>query len=373
MSAITYTPTKADLIFDREERERYWRENVTPVYGGTPEEQQDLLQAWRMEDLQHRPKPNWLIDNVVEEEGLTVFFAGDKLGKTAVLSSMLWGWTAGHDYFLDEQYQFQDPQDGEPRKVLYILLEGTGTYFERFDSWRNRYATPDLGFDNRFVVVTEPVILFDPRMKMDQPETWPDSLRRLSNTVSTMRPQILVIDTFARATPGVDENSSQLGAVVGVLDQIRNAYSTATILVHHTPVDEKTKRPRGWGGLKAAASSYVWIEGQQDEKVKTFGTGPHRNAEFTRKVKFVTRPYMSQFVVDVPQAVDFVTNEGQQELLSQLQASGEWMLRSELETPGDSAGTTNDRLEALLKIGAVQKQKGNQGTLWRAVEDLEEL
>lgn len=368
-TVLTVTPEAHQLNWDETQREAWAREHaVAPVYSS----EDGFLTGYQVEDLRLRPKPNWLIQNIVEEDGLTVFFAADKTGKTAILSSLLWAWVDGQGEWLDPQFEMFGPTDGSDRSVLYVLLEGQGTYYERYDAWRRKYAQDDTALGKNFVVTTDQVVFYDGRMKADQPDTWPESLKRLALTVQAMQPSILVIDTFARATPGVDENSSQVGLVVGALDKIRNEWKTATILVHHTSLGDDN-RPRGWGGLKAAASSYVWIQGEQNDKVRKFGTGPHRNSDYTTVVPFELTGSAGAFYVERASSKQSKVNQEDRAMLDRLRTLGGWQQRGSFAAVDEAATTSNSRLDRLEEAGMVMADRTRPTHRFTAVEEPERI
>lgn len=253
-----------------------------------------LPDVWKMEDLQFRPKPNWLINGMVEEKGLTIFFGPDKVGKTAMLSSFLWAWSGKKDWFLHEEFKMSDPSDSE-RSVLYVLLEGQAAFYDRYDAWKNVYNSGD-PIEN-FYVIDEGLSLFDKNMRWDDVKTWTTSAAKLYNAISELKPSLLVVDTLSRATAGMDENSPQMAQVVGFLDYLRDTEGTSTILVHHVALADGD-RPRGHSSLKGAASSYVRIEGKPEDHVLFLKHGPHRNAESgTRPYGFTRNTQDNAFVV----------------------------------------------------------------------------
>ena len=245
-----------------------------------------FLRIYRLDDLQHRPKPNWLIGQIVEELGLTIFFGPDKVGKTAVISSILWSWCAGHTRWMGEDaFEMNDPSPDEDdlpreRSVLYLLMEGQASYYERYEAWKlaNGYE----GDMPNFWVADDMMALFSSNMDLSRPDSWPESAQKLYSTVKELRPQILVLDTLSRATAGMDENSPQMATLVGFLDMLRVQFGTAAIVVHHTALADGD-RPRGHSSLKGAASSYVRITVPKQSEGKltdnfTLIVGPHRNA-----------------------------------------------------------------------------------------------
>lgn len=244
-------------------------------------DEEKYLRIWRMDDLRNRPPARWLIEQVVEEKGLTVFFGPDKIGKTITISNILWAWAAGHDSWQGEEtFAFLDPspaEDGTPheRSVLYLLMEGQASFYQRYEAWCLANGHTE-GLPN-FYVADDSVALFSRDMDLTNPNTWPDACVRLWFSVDRLRPQILVIDTLSRATAGMDENSPQMASMVGFLDLLRNEFGVATVVVHHTALADGD-RPRGHSSLKGAASSYVRVQGKPEDSYFTMVVGPHRNA-----------------------------------------------------------------------------------------------
>ena len=62
---------------------------------------------------------------------------------------------------------------------------------------------------------------------------------------------IICIDTLAQAFAGLDENSSQMGAVIEAAEALSTGIGGVAMVVHHTGKDESAGM-RGWSGLPAA-------------------------------------------------------------------------------------------------------------------------
>jgi KaiC/GvpD/RAD55 family RecA-like ATPase len=308
------TPRKVDLTQEElsAASNAAFRRNTgdaTPVFGEDP----NLPRVWDIRDLANRPQAVWLIDNLIEEKGLTVFFGPDKVGKTAVLSNFLWAWAGGHSSFLNDDFAMA----GEDRKVLYVLLEGQSNFYSRYDAWCHAYH--DGGDIDGFFVMDEGLSLFQKSMEWEDPSTWTPSALKLWNAVEALRPQILVIDTLSRATAGMDENSSSMAHVVGMLDHMRDVFDLSTIIVHHTSLSDGD-RPRGHSSLKGAASSYARIEGKPENTVLTLRTGPHRNSDVFKNIPFTREHERSSFVIRGSKAAEKRTLK--QQLLDMVELPG---------------------------------------------------
>ncbi len=345
---------------------------------------EQFLRIYRLDDLKNRPKPNWLIGQIVEELGLTIFFGPDKLGKTAVISSILWAWCAGHTRWMGEDaFAMNDPspdEDNSPRErtVLYLLMEGQASYYERYEAWKlvNGYQ----GDMPNFWVADDMMALFTRDMDLSRPDSWPESAKKLYATVKELRPQILVLDTLSRATAGMDENSPQMATLVGFLDMLRVQFGTAAIVVHHTALSEQD-RPRGHSSLKGAASSYVRITGKQDSENFTLIVGPHRNAAAINQDignnhgwPMKKKTYADSFIVEQgyskPPALKGVT------LVDLLQPGPkrweelyEEIYGEEIGDPGEAKWKQQRKLNKLAEGLPIVKDKG----LWSLGEIPEEL
>lgn len=244
---------------------------ATPIY------EANGVRVYTMDDLQHMPRPQWLIKDMVEELGLTVFFGPDKVGKTIMLTSFLWAWAAGEPNWFNPHFTMVDPADGD-RSVLYILLEGQGAFYSRYNAWCRQNGLEN-GLPN-FHVVSQGVSIFERGMKVDDITTWTQSAQGIWSYLTEYKPKIMVIDTFSRATPGMDENSSEVANFVAWLDHARDTFGTSMVVVHHSPLSEES-RPRGHSSLKGAASTYVRISGDPEKRYAKMIVGPHRNLEGT--------------------------------------------------------------------------------------------
>lgn len=75
-----------------------------------------------------------------------------------------------------------------------------------------------------------------------------DLAMAISDNWGGRAPVLVVIDTLARAAPGIDENSNRdMGQIVQTCDAMRKALGCAVLLVHHTP-----KGSDDWRGATAA-------------------------------------------------------------------------------------------------------------------------
>jgi len=80
---------------------------------------------------------------------------------------------------------------------------------------------------------------------------------------------LVIVDTFARAVAGGDENSAQdVGAAVAAADRIRTETGAAVGFVHHSGKDP-TKGARGSSALRAATDTEILVEGLSGQRSVT--------------------------------------------------------------------------------------------------------
>ncbi|MFI2375639.1 AAA family ATPase [Streptomyces sp. NPDC018964] len=131
-----------------------------------------------------------------------------------------------------------------PGTVLYLCAEGKRGLKKRVKAWERHYGRPMSGV--RFLPVA--VQLLDAEQL--------DALVRVCREAG---PVLVVIDTQARCTVGVDENSNgQMGQVVAAADRIREATGACVLFVHHTGRDGKNAR--GASAMDGAGDAMIKVE-----------------------------------------------------------------------------------------------------------------
>lgn len=90
-------------------------------------------------------------------------------------------------------------------------------------------------------------------------------------------PDAVFIDTWARATPGIDENSaSQVGGVISDLDMLREVSGCCVIFVHHTTLEKE--RMRGTSALFGAVDTQLLVTGGEQFPTSAARVNKHKNA-----------------------------------------------------------------------------------------------
>lgn len=127
--------------------------------------------------------------------------------------------------------------------VLYLVAEGVKGIRKRVRAWEQHHGRKMTGV--RFL--PRPIQAMDPEWEV------------LVEVCRRLRPALIVIDTQARVTVGIEENSNtEMGRVVDRMERLRAVSGACVLLVHHTGVDGD--RGRGATAVKGALQTELSVE-----------------------------------------------------------------------------------------------------------------
>lgn len=200
-------------------------------------------------DIEAMPPPEWLIDGLLPAQGLIVPYGPPKVGKTFIVLSMGLHVAAGKDWF------------GRPVRqgvVIYIAGEGLGGLALRIKAMRLEYGIPA---DAPFYVRPKAVNFRDAQAVAE--------LVAMARETAAGRPiAMIVIDTLARAMPGVDENSAQeVGIVIAACDMVKEELRCAVAPIHHTGKDQE-RGMRGSNAIHGAVDTTLRIKAAGERRVQ---------------------------------------------------------------------------------------------------------
>ena len=163
-------------------------------------------------------------------------------------------------------------QDVTQGSVIYLVAEGMRGIRKRVRAWEQHHGRRMTG------------VYFLPRPVQAMDPEW----RVLVELCARRRPALVVIDTQARVTVGVEENSNtEMGKVVDRMEQLRGASEACVLLVHHTGHDGD--RGRGATAVKGALQTELGVErkgsGLLDTTI-TLKTGKQKDDEELGDVVF---------------------------------------------------------------------------------------
>ncbi|MFI9079159.1 AAA family ATPase [Streptomyces sioyaensis] len=156
--------------------------------------------------------------------------------------------------------------------VVYLVAEGSRGIRKRVRAWEKHHG---LKADNVF---------FLPRPVQAMSPEWDvliEAMHRLS-------PALIVIDTQARISVGVEENSAkELGVVVDRMEQLRAATGSCVLVIHHT--GHIGEHGRGSSSAKGALQSELHVSKKGDNAsnvVVTMKVGKQKDDEQHGEMQF---------------------------------------------------------------------------------------
>lgn len=183
-------------------------------------------------DVLDLPPVSFLIDGWLEQHGFAVLYGESGVGKSFV--ALQWA----HCIVTGTKWIDQGVKRGP---VVYVAAEGMAGLGKRLRSLMQFYGHDDPPKSLYFI--PDAVTLLDQAV-----------VAEAADLCSEMEPALLVIDTYARALTGGDENSARdSGLAVGALDELRRELDMAVLVLHHTGKTGGSER--GSGALRGAADS----------------------------------------------------------------------------------------------------------------------
>jgi hypothetical protein len=181
------------------------------------------------------------VQNILQQVGLAFIYGPSMAGKTFLALDLMFSIARGVDWFGHKT---------KPAHVFYLPLEaGTGIR-NRVAAWEAANVNADTSL---FHMMAESKFSLGDGCDVDGVVEW---VMKDGGEGS-----VVVVDTFARATPGMDENSSEkMGAAIAEADRIAEAIKGLVVVVHHTGKDA-TKGIRGSSSLLGAADTVIEVTG----------------------------------------------------------------------------------------------------------------
>lgn len=200
-------------------------------------------------DLHKLPPMQWRIRDVLPQTGTGLIVGQSQAGKSFVGIDLLARVSLGLPWFEHET---------EPCKTVYVGLEGLSGLPRRIEAWErhNGQEVPDA-----FAMVLEPFKLTDG-----------DDIEALAASIIAAGGAngLVVVDTLAQASPGIDENSSaDMGRVIEALQTLQRLTGGFVAAVHHMGKDS-ARGARGHSSLYAAMDTVIGVS--MDGESRTLST-----------------------------------------------------------------------------------------------------
>lgn len=226
------------------------------------------LRMLTFDEIDAMPDPTFTVDALLPDQSFVVVYGPPKQGKTFLVMSMAVHIAAGKPWF---------GREVKKGGVVYIAGEGAGGLKHRLRALRQYHG---LGSDLPFWVVPRAVHFGKAEAVRD--------LAALIRETAKQGFKLLVIDTLARATPGMDENSAgDMGRFVEECDKIKREFGCTVLVVHHSGKDA-SRGGRGSSALPGAvdASFQVTREKTDTDDIITLTNEYQKEAEEAAPLHF---------------------------------------------------------------------------------------
>jgi len=201
--------------------------------------QRSVLDLMSFEDLEHIPDLEWHIDGWIPKGGLTMIYGPPKSGKSFIVMSLILA--------LDHGERWLGYPVVDRCRSLYVALEGRSGLKIRSAAWHEHFGH-DIGAGGS--------LLQTGRINLAEHE----HRDAIIAAVLEHDIELVAIDTLAKATVGIDENSAKdMGLVIDSAQRIQEQTGATVILVHHTGHGD-THRERGSSALAGAVDSSILVK-----------------------------------------------------------------------------------------------------------------
>jgi hypothetical protein len=198
------------------------------------------IQLLSLDEIEALPPPTWLIRGLVPEQSIVIPYGPPKAGKTFVVLSMALHIAA------NKPWMGREVSGGG---VVYVAGEGVGGLSLRIRAMREAYDIPS---NIPFWVVPRAVSFRDPKAVAALVEA-------IKVTVCDEPISLVVLDTLARAMPGVDENSAEeVGVVIAGCDELKFTLGATIMPIHHAGKDME-RGLRGSSAIHGALDASLQI------------------------------------------------------------------------------------------------------------------
>lgn len=183
------------------------------------------------------PPPEFVIDGLLEHRALTAMIGAPGVGKTGVVLDMAACIALGKRWMGRNTLR---------QRVLYLPGEGMAGAVQRLLAWEAAHDL-DIGED---LLVGDSII-----QVAASPQAWGAVVQKMLE----FDVGLLILDTFARASVGLEENSAtDVGKAIARFDQVRKATGSGLMVVHHTA--KSSNSGRGSSALNGALDTELLIE-----------------------------------------------------------------------------------------------------------------
>ncbi|MBT6544746.1 MAG: AAA family ATPase [Rhodobacteraceae bacterium] len=193
-------------------------------------------------------KPQWLIEDLLEQDSLAIVFGASGTFKTFVVIDMALSVATGKDYHGRDVHQ---------GAVVFIAGEGNYGFSRRTAAWFRHYDLEQRGIP--FLKSAGGIVLSEDRMEeitqhLDAAQAHHGKL------------DLICLDTLDRTIEGVEDNNDDTKRYLDFCDQLRVRYATTVLVVAHTG-HQAPNRAKGSTKLKDRMDASYQVRAWGDNNV----------------------------------------------------------------------------------------------------------
>lgn len=215
------------------------------------------------------PDVEWLVPGVLPQEALVLFYGPENSFKSFIALDLMLSAAAGQPWAGDDSDSMHRAFPiAKALTTLYIAGEGArGIEKQRRPAWRKHYG------------ITRPLPFYTigdmPRFACHE------EMDALISSIESagIRPDIIVVDTAARAMLGLDENSAKDSSMfVASCDRLKRHFGATILVVHHSGKDG-SKGARGSSNLPASFDTRFLVRAHGTARTVSITNEKQKDAE----------------------------------------------------------------------------------------------
>lgn len=241
------------------------------------EEEKPRFKLLTRAELQALPDPEWLVHGTLPADSFTIIYGAPGAAKSFAALDMACSIASGHTFHSAQVKRGQ---------VLVAVGEGLRGMKWREEAWGLAHPDADTEqLDKNLHILPRAVHLLEQR----DADMLVNTAEYLANSGGDPL-RLVIIDTWARAMVGGDENSAKDGGIaIDVCERIRHATGATVLVVHHAGVEGT--RERGSTALRGASDTSILMQKEENSGVITFTVKKMKDAELPSAQHF----HLSQY------------------------------------------------------------------------------
>lgn len=192
-------------------------------------------------EARNQTPATWLVESMILDRGLFAIYAPPKGGKSYAAVELALACLTGQKWLGQKPVNYD-----RERPIIYVALEGHDEIIARIKAWEEFHETT---ISDKLMIADGTFLAND----FEQVNEFIEGLREL-------RPGLVFFDTFARASTGANENSTEdMNLIVAGLESVAVCFECPVCAVHHTGLADED-RMRGSSVLLGAVVSSLRVK-----------------------------------------------------------------------------------------------------------------